>query len=205
MVVDSPRRQQVLRRIAEVIAAQVNPGAVAAPLGTPPVFIGQVVGLQGDTGRPLQRALDFALRRGKLEIAEAPGGRALTSPARSASATSHRIWSRSRSNGVCSGPTARSSASSSSRTTSPHGSCSAPGRRSPARSPTTRPRGSSRSSAVRRSCRGAEGDSVRRRAYCLAARPSWVRRDALSRRRIDRGCGVDVAENLLASIRPSPA
>ncbi len=76
--IDSPRRQQVLRRIAEVIAAQVNPGAIAAPLGTPPVFIGQVAGLQTDTGRPLQRALDFALRRGKLEIAEAPGGRAVT-------------------------------------------------------------------------------------------------------------------------------
>lgn len=78
MFVDGPRRQQVLRRIAEVIAAQVNPGAIAAPLGTPPVFIGQVAGLQGDAGRPLQRALDFALRRGKLDIVEAPGGRAVT-------------------------------------------------------------------------------------------------------------------------------
>ncbi|MBL8698922.1 MAG: hypothetical protein JNK67_11150 [Alphaproteobacteria bacterium] len=75
---DGPRRQQVLRKIAEAVAAQVNPGAVAAPLGTPPVFIARIDGLNETTSRPLQRALDYALRRAKLEVADAPGGRTLT-------------------------------------------------------------------------------------------------------------------------------
>ena len=75
---DGPRRKQILGRIAEAVAAHVNPGAIAVPLGTPPVFIARPEGLPEPNGRPLQRALDFALRRAKIEVVEGPGGRALT-------------------------------------------------------------------------------------------------------------------------------
>lgn len=78
ILAESPRRQQILRKIAESVAAQVNPGAVAAVLGAPPVYIAKVDGLAESTSRPLQRALDFALRRANIDITDAPGGRALT-------------------------------------------------------------------------------------------------------------------------------
>lgn len=78
IMTDSPRRKQVLERVAQAVAAQVNPGAVAVPMGTPPVFIARVSGLPGSAGAPLERALDFALRRAKAEIADRPTERSLT-------------------------------------------------------------------------------------------------------------------------------
>lgn len=78
ILTDTPRRRQVLDRIAEAIAAQVNPGAIAVPMGTPPVFIARIGGLPAEASSPLERALDFALRRAKAEIAERPTDKSLT-------------------------------------------------------------------------------------------------------------------------------
>jgi hypothetical protein len=75
---DTPRRREVLERIAETVAAQVNPGAIAVPMGTPPVFIARVDGLPTQASTPLERALDHALRRAKAEIAERPTEKSLT-------------------------------------------------------------------------------------------------------------------------------
>jgi hypothetical protein len=75
---DTPRRRQVLERIAETVAAQVNPGAVAMPMGAPPVFIARIGGLPASAGAPLERALDFALRRAKAEISDQPTDKSLT-------------------------------------------------------------------------------------------------------------------------------
>ncbi len=68
---------QLAGAAAAALAARFQPDA-KAQADAPPVFIGAVAGPPAEAGRALERALDYALRRAKVVVAEAPGARTLT-------------------------------------------------------------------------------------------------------------------------------
>jgi hypothetical protein len=75
----NPRRRKVVATTAAAsLAAYLQPDAALALPDAPPVFISRVAGAPGDSGRVLERALDYSLRRAKVTLSETPGGRALT-------------------------------------------------------------------------------------------------------------------------------
>jgi hypothetical protein len=75
---DPRRRKVIATTAAQSLSAYLQPDAALALPDAPPVFISRVAGAPGDSGRILERALDYSLRRAKVTMADAPGGRALT-------------------------------------------------------------------------------------------------------------------------------
>ncbi len=72
----APRRRVVLQRIAESVAAQVNP-AGGPGVAMPPMAVARISGLPAAQATTLERAMASALRRARVTVAETQGGRDL--------------------------------------------------------------------------------------------------------------------------------
>ena len=70
----APRGRVVLQRIAETVAAQLNPaGGPAMPM--PAMAVARIAGLPAAQASVLERAMAAALKRARMTVADAPGER----------------------------------------------------------------------------------------------------------------------------------